>query len=370
MGYYKSCWLPSFLYSLSTSFFSPVDWPTVLLCFKLDASMDIKLPFKPWFEPHEHCKYLCWDESVCIYSNLEKKLYYTGMMQDKVTSLLLQSWCLSLQLKMWFSGLCFFLHGFPPFSFFWSWILWSHEKLIRLQHYCFPNLTDLVWRKPLKLMMYLNFFKPVCGAGWGLHGTTSVASPMQRRLVIQHLLNGDLADLADGELHHLLPKLQRKPWAVKKLKNNPKQQHLGQVTEKHQKNKGVDTTINDDALCFINLEKNVSVWLSRHHPNTQMTQALRKAVFPDLNLKSYLNCRSDLDLQTIRHLLRSRPSDEANELDQALTKVSEGHKQRPMTQYQGSALTKLTGQTQAAGLKNSHNMVPTNHRLQPMEWED
>ncbi|KAG7323957.1 hypothetical protein KOW79_011973 [Hemibagrus wyckioides] len=206
--------------------------------------------------------------------------------------------------------------------------------------------------------------------GWGLHGTTSVASPMQRRLVIQHLLNGDLADLADGELHHLLPKLQRKPWAVKKLKNNPKQQHLGQVTEKHQKNKGVDTTINDDALCFINLEKNVSVWLSRHHPNTQMTQALRKAVFPDLNLKSYLNCRSDLDLQTIRHLLRSRPSDEANELDQALTKVREGHKQRPMTQYQGSALTKLTGQTQAAGLKNSHNMVPTNHRLQPMEWED
>ncbi|KAK3526772.1 hypothetical protein QTP70_033581 [Hemibagrus guttatus] len=204
--------------------------------------------------------------------------------------------------------------------------------------------------------------------GWGLHGTTPVASPVQRRLVIQHLLNGDLADLADGELRHLLPKLQRKPWAVKKL-NNPKQQHLGQVTEKHQKNKGVDTTIND-ALCFINLEKNVSVWLRRHHLNTQMTQALRKAVFPELNLKSYLNCRSDLDLQTIRHLLRSRPSDEANELDQALTKVSQGQKQRPMTQYQGSALTKLTGQTQAAGLKSSHNMVPTNHRLQPMEWED
>ncbi|MCI4381809.1 hypothetical protein PGIGA_G00256110 [Pangasianodon gigas] len=226
--------------------------------------------------------------------------------------------------------------------------------------------------------------------GWGLHGTTSVASPMQRTLVIQQLLNGDLADLADGGLHHLLPKLQRKPWAVKKWRNNPKQQHLGQATEKHQKNKGLDTTgnnplvwknthassymgmfgINDDALCFVSLEKNVSVRLRRHHADAQMIQALRKAVFPELNLKSYLNCRSDLDLQTIRHLLRSRPTDEANELDQALTKVSQGHKQRSMTQYQGSALTKLTGQTQAAVLKNSHNMVPTNHRLQPMEWED
>lgn len=211
---------------------------------------------------------------------------------------------------------------------------------------------------------------------------------MQRRLVIQQLLNGDLADLAEGELHHLLPKLQRKPWALKKWRNNPTQQHLSLVTEK-QKNRGFNTAGNNpsvwknthassymgifginDALCFISLEKNVSVQLRRHHVDAQMIQALRKAVFPELNLKSYLNCRSDLDLQTIRHLLRSRPTDEANELDQALTKVSQGHKQRPMTKYQDSALTKLTEQTQAAVLKNSHNMVPTNHRLQPMEWED
>lgn len=228
------------------------------------------------------------------------------------------------------------------------------------------------------------------GAGWGLHGTTSVASPMQRRLVIQQLLNGDLADLADGELHHLLPKLQKKHWAVKKWRNNPNQQHLGQVTEKHRKNKALDNqsgkqsvwknthassyigtfAFNDGALCFISLEKNVSLWLRRNHADAQIMQSLRKSVFPELNLKSYLNCRSDLDLQTIRYLLRSRPSDEANELDQALTKVSQGHEQRPMTQYQGSALTKLTGQTQASALKDSHNMVSTNHRLQPVEWED
>lgn len=236
----------------------------------------------------------------------------------------------------------------------------------------------------------LNFFKPVCGAGWALQGATSVADPIQRRLVIQQLLNGDLADLADGELHLLLPKLQRKPWANRKWKNSPKQQHLGQVTEKHQKNKGLDTTgnnpsvwknsrasaykgtfgVNDDALCFISLEKNVSVQLRGNHADTQMIQTLRKAVFPELNLKSYLNCRSDLDLQTIRCLLLSRPSDEANELDQALTKASHWHKQRPMTLHQGSALTQLSGKTQAAVLKNFHNMVPTNHRPQPIEWED
>lgn len=236
--------------------------------------------------------------------------------------------------------------------------------------------------------MCLNFLN-LCGAGWGLHGITSVASPMQRRLVIQQLLNGDLADLADEGLQHLLPKLQRKPWAVKKWRNNPKQQHLSQVTEKHYKNKGLNTAgnspsvwknthasshmglfgINDNAVCFISLEKNVSIQLSRH-ADAQMIQALRKAVFPELNMKSYLNCRSDLALQTIRYLLRSRPTDEANELDQALTKVSQVHKQRPMTQYQNPALIKQTGQTQAAVLKNSHNMVPANHRLQPVEWED
>ncbi|XP_053366704.1 carbonic anhydrase 12, partial [Clarias gariepinus] len=225
--------------------------------------------------------------------------------------------------------------------------------------------------------------------GWELHGATSVASPMQRRLVIQQLLTGDLADLADEGLHHLLPKLQRKP--VKNWRNNRKQQHLGQVTEKRQKNKELDSTVNkpsvwknthassymgmfgtndDDVLCFISLEKNVSAQLRRHHADAQMIQALRKAVFPQLNLKSYLNCRSDLDLQTIRHLLHLRPTDEANELDQALTKVSKGHKQRPITEYQGSALTKLSARSQAAVLKNSHNMVATNHRLQPMEWED
>lgn len=263
--------------------------------------------------------------------------------------------------------------------------------MISLQHYCFLNLTHMAWRTPLQMIMtYLNFFKLVCGAGWGLHGTTSVASPMQRRLVIQQLLNGDLADLADGGLHHLLPKLQRKSWALKKLGNNPKQQNLGQVTEKHQKNKGIDTTgknpsvwknthassymgmfgTNDDVLCFMSLEKNVSVSLRSPHSDARMIQALRKAVFPELNLKSYLNCRSDLDLQTIRCLLLSRPTDEANELDQALTKVNQGHKQKATTQYQGSALTKITGQTQAAVLKNSHNMVPANNRLQPMEWED
>lgn len=230
----------------------------------------------------------------------------------------------------------------------------------------------------------------MCGAGWALHGATSMANPIQRRLVIQQLLNGDLADLADGELHHLLPKLQRKPWANRRWKNSPKQQHFGQVTEKHQKNKGLDTTrnnpsvwknsqvstykgkigVNEDALCFISLEKNVSVHLGKNHADALMSKTLRKAVFPVLNLKSYLNCRSDLDLQTIRHLLLSRPSDEANELEQALTKASYWHKQRPMTLHPGSALTQLSGKTQAAVLKNSHNMVPTNHRLQPIEWED
>lgn len=219
------------------------------------------------------------------------------------------------------------------------------------------------------------------GAGLALHGTISMASPMQRRLAIQQLLRGDLADLADEGLYNLLPKLRNKPWAPKKWKGNQTPKQLSKPSDKPLRNQDKDVTLsnqspsalkfklsNDDVLCFESLEKNVSIQANKHHAQSQIIQALKKAVFPKLNLKSYLNCRSDLDLQTIRYLIYSRAGDEANELDQALTRAM--RRQKPLKQHQLSALAKLTKQTQAARIKNSQDVVPANHRLQAVEWED
>ncbi|XP_036431940.1 carbonic anhydrase 3 isoform X3 [Colossoma macropomum] len=223
--------------------------------------------------------------------------------------------------------------------------------------------------------------------GWGLHGSLSVVSPMQRKLVIQQLLKGDLADLADEGLQQLLPKIKRKPWAPKKWKSNQTHQQWSQVTEKQQKNKvpennpsvwkNTDTSpytgklgVNEDELCFMSLEKNVSLQLRKHHRDGEMVHTLRKAVFPELNLRSYLKCKSDLDMQTIKYLLHTRPTEDADELEKTLTKTTKKERQRAMSQYHGPALTKLTGQSQATGLKNAYNMVPTNHKREPIEFED
>ncbi|XP_026859084.2 carbonic anhydrase 12 [Electrophorus electricus] len=223
----------------------------------------------------------------------------------------------------------------------------------------------------------------------GQHGSLLVASPMQRRLIIQQLLMGDVADVMDEGVNHLLPQLAQKRWAAKKWKNNHRHPHWSQVTEKKQNNQVSGTPgktlvwknthispfwgkhgINEDSLSYIYLEKNVTLQLSRHHTDIQVVKALRKAVFPQLNLQSYLNCKSDLDLQTIRCLLRTRLTDESTELEQALTIATLRQKQKPMAEYHGSALTKLTGQAPVTIPKNAHSMAPANLREQPTELED
>ncbi|XP_076863630.1 carbonic anhydrase 12 [Brachyhypopomus gauderio] len=224
----------------------------------------------------------------------------------------------------------------------------------------------------------------------GQHGRHLVASPLQRRQIIQQLLMGDLSDVMDESLHHLLPKLARKPWVAKKRKTNQRYQHWSQITEKKQRNQMPNPTgktpsvwktvhispcwqkygINEDSLSYTHLKNNVTLQLGRHHTDIQVVKALRKAVFPELNLRSYLNCKSDLDLQTIRCLLRTRPTDEATELDQALTKASQRQKLKPMAENRGPALTKLTGQTSVTIHKNAHNMVPANLKEHATEWED
>ncbi|KAM9528397.1 uncharacterized protein ca12 [Salvelinus alpinus] len=245
---------------------------------------------------------------------------------------------------------------------------------------------------------------------------------------LNQLLDGDLADLADqDELNKLLPKKPRAPgkkW--NDLKNHQKgwtQSHIG---SKHHQNTWSQTQfslkqqwlkpnkvpsggagaarlvpsprknqqnrqpvwksgLSEDMLCYVSLEQNVSRQLSRGrslpHTDTQLVQALRETLFPELNLRSYLGCKSDLALLTIRQLLRGRSAtDEALKLDQALggtgQRGSTAHQQTIVGQ-RGSTKKQQTNtlSKHQSGFAPAPAAVPRKPNqpipwLQPMEWED
>uniref|UniRef100_A0A673CTK4 Carbonic anhydrase n=2 Tax=Sphaeramia orbicularis TaxID=375764 RepID=A0A673CTK4_9TELE len=217
--------------------------------------------------------------------------------------------------------------------------------------------------------------------GRGLQGTLTVTSPHTRKQIIQQLLVGDLADLADEGLYRLLPSGLEKIYPGKK--NNLKNQQSGSVSKtkqqmlnpsmwkKSQINRSVGKLgLAEAPLCYVSLEHKIFRQLKQSHAENQIVQALRDAVFPDLNLKSYLDCKSDLALPTIRHLLRGRPTDEAFELDRSLTKalMNQGKpstvikKTVPMTKY--GSLTPVPVPRKPPSQGYPHPW------LLPMEWED
>ncbi|XP_016145841.1 carbonic anhydrase 12 [Sinocyclocheilus grahami] len=224
----------------------------------------------------------------------------------------------------------------------------------------------------------------------GLHGILSAASPFQRKQVIQKLLVGDLADLADEGLYQLLPKLSPQPGKDKKWKKTKKQRHWSQATHKKQwsKNKvqsntGYSSSVGkntptpwymgafdtDKGICFVSLEENVAHKLERYHAKGLMVEALREVVFPELNLRSYLHCQSDLDLQTIRKLIQGRSRDEAAELEQSLAEAMLKKMRRQINQHRNPNMKTTIGHPQAT-IPKDFNSALTYHRPQRAEWED
>ncbi|XP_059402118.1 carbonic anhydrase 12-like [Carassius carassius] len=188
-----------------------------------------------------------------------------------------------------------------------------------------------------------------------LHGILSTVSPFQRKQVIQKLLVGDLADLPDEGLYQLLPKLSPQSGKDKKLKKTKKQGHWSQATQKQQwsknkvpSNSGYSLSIGKNTptpwymgafdtgkeMCFVSLEENVVHQLESYHAKSLMVEALREVVFPELNLRSYLHCRSDLDLQTIRKLIQERSRDEAIKLEESLAEAMLKKMRRSNTEEQ------------------------------------
>lgn len=221
----------------------------------------------------------------------------------------------------------------------------------------------------------------VSDAGRGLHGTLTVISPLTRKQIVQQLLVGDLADLADEGLYQLLPSGSEKLHAGKEkdLKGQrsetlakSKHQTLNpSLGKKSQTNRPVGNLgLAEDALCYISLEQRVFRQLKHSHTEKQLVHTLRDAVFPELNLRSYLDCKSDLALPTIRHILRGRPTDEAFELDRSLTKALMNQRKTSTTIKKSAPVTNYGGLSPATVPRKPHNQGYPHPWLLPMEWED
>lgn len=215
----------------------------------------------------------------------------------------------------------------------------------------------------------------VSEAGRGLLGIPTVTSPQTRKQIVQQLLVGDLADLADERLYQLLPGGKENLHTGKKKNVRNKSKHLTYnktTLKKNQANNSLAKSgLATGALCYVSIEQKVHHQLMQSHAEAQLIQSLRDAVFPELNLRSYMDCKSDLALPTIRHILQARPpTDEMLELDRSLTRALTKQRKSP------TAVKPVVPERKNGGL--SPNFVPKKPHsrgyphpwLLPMEWED
>lgn len=212
-------------------------------------------------------------------------------------------------------------------------------------------------------------------AGRGLLGIPTVTSPQTRKQIVQQLLVGDLADLADERLYQLLPGGKQNLHAGKKksVKNKSKHHTYNKTTSKKKQasHSVAKSGLAAGALCYVSIEQKVHHQLLQSHAEAQLVQSLRDAVFPELNLRSYMDCKSDLALPTIRHILQARPrTDEMLELDRSLTRALT--KQRKTA----TAVKPVVPERKNGGLspdvvsKKPHSGGYPHPWLLPMEWED
>ncbi|KAL4641968.1 carbonic anhydrase 12 [Arapaima gigas] len=215
--------------------------------------------------------------------------------------------------------------------------------------------------------------------GKGIHGSLTESpyqSPFIRKQIIQQLLSGDLGDLGDEGISQLLPKLGRKLAVSKKLANHKNRNSWNEKLSMQNtfvpsllKHSRTSNNVNqfgfyEDNLCYVSIEEEVIHQLKRSHMGKQLVDALKDKVFPELNLRSYLDCRSNLALPTIRHLLNRRPAENTEEFENPLVKAAQGLRKGPLKHQIDPAF----GIQAAVQRKTSKARV---HRLpEGVEWED
>lgn len=208
-------------------------------------------------------------------------------------------------------------------------------------------------------------------AGRGLHGIPTVTSPLRRKHIVRQLLAGDLSDLADEGLHQLLPggfqrfqPVWRKD-AIRDSAVRSKQLLLNffPLKKNHTISFAQRLGLVNEALCYKSIEEKLLHQLRQSHTEIHLVQTLKDTIYPQLSLKSYLECKSDLSLLTLRHILRGRPStDEANELELSLRNAWKTQQQKKT--FEKREKRKESGFGPDTFQKNSHSW------LLPMEWED
>lgn len=198
-----------------------------------------------------------------------------------------------------------------------------------------------------------------------------VTSPFRRKQIVQQLLVGDLADLADERLHQLLPGGSQKfqpGWKKDAIRDSAvrSKQHLlnsSPLKKSHTITSAQMLGLAKEALCFKLIEEKIRHQLQQSHTEMQLVQTLKDTIYPQLSLKSYLECKSDLSLPTVRHILRGRPpTDEANELDLSLRNALKTQQQKKT--FATVKKRKESSLGPATVPKNPHSW------LLPMERED
>lgn len=141
-----------------------------------------------------------------------------------------------------------------------------------------------------------------------MQGTVTDICPLKRKKFIQELMLGDVDDLAEKGVYKLLTgdagnlkNLESGSLAISKM--------LNPSLKKKKKKKTKPSMGKLNPLFFFPLEQKVLGPLKQSHTENKV-QTLRDAVFPELNLRSYQACKSDLAVATISHILRGRPDDD------------------------------------------------------------
>lgn len=212
----------------------------------------------------------------------------------------------------------------------------------------------------------------VSNPGRELNRIPTVTSPLRRKQVVQRLLVGDLADLADEQLYHLLPSGSEKfPVGRKRDVNSEtvaKSKHPAPLKNSQATHSVGKLGLAKEELCYNSIEEKVRNKLRQSQAEAQLVQTLRYNVFPPLNLKSYLDCKSDLAFPTIKHILNGRPlTDEVIELDHSIRNAlihrkasTANRKSIPVRKHGGL----YPGNAHRKPITDAHPM------LRPKEWED
>lgn len=207
----------------------------------------------------------------------------------------------------------------------------------------------------------------VSNPGRDLNRIPTVTSSLRRKQVVQRLLVGDLADLADEQLYHLLPSGSENILDGRKRDvNSAKSKHLAPLKNSQTTHSAGKLGLAKEELCYNSIEEKVRHELRQSHAEAQLVQTLRYDVFPQLNLKSYIDCKSDLAFPTIKHILIGRPlTDEVIELDHSIRKAlihrkASKAKSIPARKHGGL----YPGNAHRKPITDAHSM------LRPKEWED